>query len=147
MATIRQKELAKEIIANSRAKQKKNKKELLVSAGYSIITAEAAPNLIISQKGVQKELKNLGFTEEGAKNVVEEILYDKSVEPSDRLKASDMIFKVHGTYAPEKRINASVDINELQRQITAQIQQFRQGSLIQTLPDDQKHTAIERNEQ
>ena len=60
MATILQENLASEII---KAKGKKNKKELLVSAGYGLTTAEASPGRTIQQKGVKKELAKYGLTD------------------------------------------------------------------------------------
>ncbi len=125
MSTIKQMKLAHNIVKNQKAKKPLNKRDLIVSSGYSLITAKASPGLILNQPGVIKELNTLGFTEDAAKAVVSEILLDKSVEPSDRLKASDQVFKVHGTYAPEKRISATVDINELQETVKAQIASFR----------------------
>ena len=108
MATLRQKELAQSIVKNAKATKKKNKKELLVSVGYSEITAKANPEVIISGVGVQEELKALGFDEDSAKKVVGEILLDETIEPKDRLKAAGEIFKVSGSYAPEKRVNFNV---------------------------------------
>lgn len=102
MATERQRKLAKAIVENAVAKKPKNKKELLVSSGYSVISAEASPGVIIEQKGVQEELRILGFDSESAKKVVSEILNGDKIAPKDRLRAADMVFKVDGTYAPEK---------------------------------------------
>lgn len=104
MATVRQKKLAKAIVENLKAKKPKNKKELLVSVGYAPSTAEVKQNEIMKQFGVSEELRALGFHEDGAKAVVESILYNPLVAPADRLKASDQVFKVQGTYAPEKKI-------------------------------------------
>ena len=125
MSTMMQKKLAHNIIKNNSAKKPLNKKELAVSSGYSPIHAKTATAVIFEARGVQKELQVLGFTEDNAKMVVTEILMDKSQEAGDRLKASDQVFKVHGTYAPEKRISATVDINELQETVKAQIASFR----------------------
>lgn len=113
MATERQKKLAKAIVENSRAAKPLNKQELVVSSGYGIITADRHSKEIMEQKGVQKELAVLGFTEENAMKVVQEIMLDARADKPSRLKASDMVFKVHGTYAPEKRkIEATIDAND-----------------------------------
>lgn len=101
MGTIRQKKLAHAIVQNLKAKKPKNKKELLVSAGYSKTTAEATPQDIIAQEGVQEELEALGFSEETAKRVVGEILENEEEESRDRLKAAEMVFKVKGSFVPE----------------------------------------------
>lgn len=101
MATIKQEQLAKAIVKNVRNGNKKNAKELLVSTGYSQSTASAYPGTIIAQPGVQEELKKLGFDEESAKKVVGQIL-GSAEKDADRIKAADLIFKVVGSYAPQK---------------------------------------------
>ena len=108
MATLLQKNLAQEIVTDAKrrkqGKKSKNGKELLVSAGYDLTTAEASPGRTIKQKGVKEELKKLGFSEEGAKKVVVEIMYDSNVQPTARLQATRQVFEVHGTFAPEKHL-------------------------------------------
>lgn len=126
MSTILQKKLAHNIAKNVRAKKPLNKKELAVSSGYSEKHAESHPEVIFNAQGVIKELNTLGFNEDAAKAVVSEIMLSKTSKARDRLTATDQVFKVHGTYAPEKRLTASVDINELHNVINEQIKQFRQ---------------------
>lgn len=108
MATIRQKKLAEAIVENLSQAKPKNKKELLVSSGYSKNTSESSANDIIEQKGVQEELKILGFSSEKAKEVVAEIL-EFGENDGVKLKAADMIFKVNSDYAAEKHMNVNVD--------------------------------------
>lgn len=103
MATQRQKKLAKAIVENASLDKPLNAGQLLESSGYSKSSAEASPGVIIEQKGVQDELQMLGFTEENAKRVVQQIMLDEEADKNSRLKAADMVFKVKGTYAPEKR--------------------------------------------
>lgn len=100
MATLRQKELAKNIVKNAKAKNKLNKQELVVSSGYTPITAEAHASEIIAQKGVKEELANLGFDVESAKKVGKHILTHGKEE--NKVKIIQEIFKVTGEYAPEK---------------------------------------------
>jgi hypothetical protein len=109
MSTRLQKKLAEEIVKDVKLKRIRNKKDLLVSAGYDVVTAEASPGRTIEQKGVLEELNNLGFSEEGAKKVVAEILYCEKAKDHDRLDAADKVFKVHGSYAPDKHLNVNVD--------------------------------------
>ena len=127
MPTILQKKLAQEIVKNAKRKKPINKKELLVSVGYTPNTAEAKATEIIEQPGVKTELKNLGFSEEGAKDVVQEILYDKEEEGSTRLRAASEVFKVFGTYAAEKTFNltATASIGELKQIIQNDLAKFR----------------------
>lgn len=65
MATDLQRDLAEAIVANAKLPRdkRKNKKELLVSAGYSPTTAEATPSKIMEQKGVKESLESFGLTE------------------------------------------------------------------------------------
>jgi hypothetical protein len=111
MATLRQAKLAKAIVENSKRDKPLNKKELLVSVGYAPSTADVKQGEIMEQKGVKEELEVLGFTEHAAMKVVDEIMNDKNVDPSARLKATDQVFKVRGTYAPEKSIVATVQFS------------------------------------
>jgi uncharacterized protein YgbK (DUF1537 family) len=104
MATELQKNLAQEIVKNAKRKKPLNKKELVVLSGYDLTTAEKQVPAVFEQKGVQEELNNLGFSSEGAKKVVAEILYKKTARDNDRLKAADMVFDVHGDKAPEKHL-------------------------------------------
>lgn len=110
MSTNLQKNLARNIVKNAKRAKPLNKQQLIVSSGYSEITAKASPGIIIDQKGVKEELKILGFDEESAKKVVSEILNSEDAEHKDRLKAADMVFSVHGTYAPEKHLNVNIPI-------------------------------------
>ena len=104
MSTNLQQDLAQEIVKNAKRKEKKNKQELVASVGYKEITADKHATRTIEQKGVQKELNNLGFSSEGAKKVVAQILYKETARDNDRLKAADMVFDVHGDKAPEKHL-------------------------------------------
>ncbi len=103
MATIRQKKLANAIVDNLQAKKPKNKQELLVSVGYDELTAEKNSKQVIEAVGVQEELKVLGFDEATAKGVVSGILNDEANEPKDRLKAAEMVFKVHGSFKESEK--------------------------------------------
>ena len=106
MATLLQRELAQNIVKNAKRTKKLNKKELVVSSGYSEITGIAHAGEIIAQKGVQEELENLGFDIDSAKKVVQSIL--KRGREENRLKAAQEVFKVEGAYAPEKRVNLNI---------------------------------------
>lgn len=112
MATLKQKNLAKGIIENMTGKPVKTAAELLVSVGYDETTATAMPHRTIAQKGVQEELKKLGFDEEKAKEVVGQIMLSEDEEAKDRLKAAEMVFKVFGSFAPEKRMNMNIQVKE-----------------------------------
>ena len=103
MATVKQKNLAKEVVNNIKREKPLNKGELLGLVGYAKKTQTHKCGLVFEQKGVQEELKELGFDENSAKQVVKEIMLNPKVDPSTRLKATDQVFKVRGSYAPEKK--------------------------------------------
>lgn len=107
MATELQKNLAREIVKNSKRKKPLNKKELVVSSGYSESTASQQIPAVFEQKGVLEELDNLGFTEDAAKKVVQDIMLNEYADPNTRLKATDQVFKVTGSYkdAPTTNIH------------------------------------------
>lgn len=112
MSTLRQKKLARAIVDNIKAKKPKNKQELVVSSGYSVMSAESSAHLIIEQKGVIDALEDFGFSESKAKEVVGRVLTTGKEE--NQIRAADMIFKVHGTYAPERRVNLNIDLEPSQ---------------------------------
>lgn len=81
---------------------------MLEKVGYSENLVKQ-PGRVIEAVGVQEELEELGFDTESAKKVVKSILGKGKEE--NRLKAADMIFKVQGTYAPEKSVHLNVNAN------------------------------------
>lgn len=112
MATQRQKKLAKLVVENSTLDKPLNGGELLEKVSYSK-GLQKQPSRVIEAKGVQQELDKLGFTEDNAMIVVSDIMLNPEAQDNNRLKASEMIFKVKGTFAPEKKaiVNLNVDIN------------------------------------
>ncbi len=109
MSTRLQKKLAKAIVEDAKNKRPTVAKDLLESIGYSKATAKGIAKDIIEAPGVVKELNELGFSEDGAKKVVAKILYSESAKDHDKLDAADKIFKVHGSYAPDKHINLNLN--------------------------------------
>lgn len=87
----------------------KTKGELLELAGYDKTTAEATPGRTIEAAGVQEALAVRGFTLDNAKKVVSEIMLNEDAKDRDRLTAADMTIKVHGGYAPEKKLNVNLN--------------------------------------
>jgi ribosome maturation protein Sdo1 len=111
MPTQLQRKLAKRIVETADQVPPISKGDLLESAGYSRETANASAERQITLKGTQQALQELGFHPDAAKQVVQEILHRGKSE-KNRLTAADMVFKVSGTYAPEKRLNVNVDIDQ-----------------------------------
>lgn len=109
MATIKQKRLAKEIISSLNQDTPIPSQVMMERAGYGKGVSKT-PKRAIESKGVQEELQVLGFSEEAAKGVVASILHHSDNDMA-RLKASDQIFKVLGSYAPEKRENVNLNLN------------------------------------
>ncbi len=130
MSTVRQKKLAKSFVENLQADKPLNKQELVASVGYSHKVADKKATEIIESKGVQKELKALGFDSETAKEVVAEILVYGDSDMA-RLAAAREVFKVHGDYAPEKSVNVNVQVENTEKiqQATALLNDiYRRGS-------------------
>lgn len=107
MATIRQRKAAKLVIENLQANKPLNGGEIVANSGYGSSMSKN-PQVVLNSKGVVNELHRMGFDTEKAKEVVGEILQFGS-DDTPRLKAADMIFKVNGDYAPEKRLNVNLD--------------------------------------
>ena len=108
MATIRQERVAQLIIENAKLDKPLNGGELLEKVRYGKISKQ--PSRILKSKGVKEVLKKSGFTEDNAKNVVQKIMLDEDIEPNARLKATDQVFKVEGSYAPEKSVNLNIEV-------------------------------------
>lgn len=112
MGTIRQKQLARNIVDNAMGVRKfRTAADMLADANYSE-SAQLNPARTIENEGVQEELLALGFNPDAAKRVVAEILENTDEEAKDRLKAAELVFKVHGSFAPEKRVTVNVDVAE-----------------------------------
>lgn len=102
MATQKQKKIAKLLIENTTLDKPLNGGEMLEKVGYSEHLAKQ-PGRVLESEGVLEALHDYGFNEDNAKTVVSEILLNGDNEPNSRLKAADMVFKVTGSYAPEKK--------------------------------------------
>lgn len=110
MATVKQKRVARLIIENTKLAQPLTGAQMLAKVSYSK-GIQTQPSRVLESEGVQEELKAQGFTEENAMNVVTEIMLNGDVDPGARLKATDQVFKVRGTYAPEKKLNLNLEVN------------------------------------
>ena len=106
--TIRQRRLAQVIVENSKLDKPLNAGQMLEKVSYGKISKQ--PSRILESEGVKMALDDLGFTEEAAMKVVTELMNSKEVDPSARLKATDQVFKVRGTYAPERNVNLNLEI-------------------------------------
>jgi hypothetical protein len=98
---------------------------MLAKVGYAKSMQDAKVNDVLESQGVKQALEDLGFTEDNAKMVVSEIMLNPKADNSSRLKATDQVFKVKGTYAPEKRINLTLEIpEELKQKASSAITQY-----------------------
>lgn len=109
MPTIRQKKLAKELVANFQKPIPDTAGQVLEKVGYSKNLTKQ-PGRVIEADGVKEALADLGFTEDFAKQKVVEIMQTSTNEMAV-LKGAEQIFKVHGSYAPERREVESKNIN------------------------------------
>ena len=108
MSTQKQKKIADLIIENTNLDKPLNGGEMLEKVGYSD-GLQKHPDRVLSSEGVKQALEVAGFNEVNAKTVVSEIMLDPTNDPSSRLKATDQVFKVNGSYAPEKNINLNLN--------------------------------------
>lgn len=107
MTTLRQKRVAKLVIENLELEKPLTGGQILEKTGYAPGVIKN-PSDILESKGVLHELSNYGFNTETAKGVVSEILV-AGENDTVKLKAADMIFKVHGSYAAEKHVTLNID--------------------------------------
>lgn len=110
MPTARQKRAAKLIIENETLDIPKTGGEIVESSGYGV-SMKKNPQVVLESDGVKEALINYGFSEDNAKQVVSEIMLDSDNDPNARLKATDQVFKVHGSYAPEKSAHVNINVN------------------------------------
>lgn len=108
--TIKQKRIAHRLVKAIESAEVITGGELLASVGYGV-DMQRRPGEIFNSVGVQEELSALGFSVDKAKEVVAVILGDTTLKPEPRLKAAEMVFKVHGTFAAEKHANLNVNID------------------------------------
>jgi len=112
MATLKQKRVARLIVENTNLDKPLNAGQIVEKGRYGK-GAMIHPNSVLESKGVKEELKILGFDEDSAKKVVAEILNNGKEE--NRIRAAQEIFKVQGSYAPEKHlIKGKVDFGKLE---------------------------------
>ena len=116
ISTLRQRKVAKTIVDAIRSGETPTGKAVLKSANYAQSVIDTHSTKIIESEGVQKALKDYGFTEDNAKKVVASILLSKKSRDENKLKASEQIFKVHGSYAPEKNLN--INVNSSMRELS-----------------------------
>lgn len=131
MATTRQRRVAKLIIENATLDTPLTGGEMLEKVRYGKISKQ--PSRVLKSEGVLEALEESGFTEENAKQVVSEIMLSKAVDPNARLRATDQVFKVQGTYAPEKSVNVNIEVSKEYREKSKQaISQFLDGNKANT---------------
>lgn len=109
MPTTKQKRVAKLVIENSTMDKPMTGGEIVESSGYGV-SMKKNPQVILESDGVKEALVEYGFSEDNAKQVVADIMLNDRVDPSARLKATDQVFKVHGSYAPEKTTSTNLNV-------------------------------------
>lgn len=111
MSTDLQKDLAEAIVANKSLPRdkRKNKKELLVSTGYSPITAKSIPSVIIDSKGVRDALAEFGLTE---KFITSALVADIEAKPARRIRELELGANILGmTDRESPKSNKTLIIN------------------------------------
>lgn len=139
MSTQKQKRVARLIIENATLDKPLNAGEIVEKSRYSR-SMVIKPSVVIKSEGVKDELSALGFTEDNAKKVVERIMNDEEIEPNARLKATDQVFKVHGSYAPEKNVNLNIEVADSPevRELTNKLNEFYRNPISLDAPEVSK---------
>lgn len=129
MPTVRQKRVAKLIIENATLDKPLNGGQMLAKVGYAKSMHRAKVNDVLESEGVKEALDDYGFSEDNAKKVVAEILLSKEADSGHRLKAASEVFKVQGSYAPEKSVSLNLSVPaEKQKKATEAIIRFLNGN-------------------
>lgn len=115
--TARQKRVAELIIENPTLDEPLNSGELVENSGYGV-SMKKNPHVVLKSKGVQDALEEFGFTEDNAKKVVSEILLDPKQKGETRINAAKEVFKVRGSYAPEKSVSLSLDVSSEKKNLS-----------------------------
>jgi phage terminase small subunit len=114
-----------------------NATQAVREAGYNVkndLTAGSIASENLQKPVIQEAIAiERGFNEATAKDVVREIMLDSEVDPNARLRATDQVFKVVGSYAPEKSLTLNVDI--IDDQSFMQLMSKFQGA---SLPDNER---------
>lgn len=124
MPTQRQKKVAKLLVGNTILDKPLNGAQIVESSGYGV-SMRKNPQVVLESDGVKEELiETYGFDPEIAKQVVGQILVNGEND-TVKLNAADKIFKVHGSYAAEKRVNINLDgeLTEREQELTRKLLQ------------------------
>src|SRR3990167_11243695 len=128
MATVRQRRVARLIIKNATLDKPKTGGEIVESSGYGV-SMKKNPQVILKSEGVSETLTDYGFSEDNAKKVVASILLNDDADSGHRLKAASEVFKVQGTYAPEKSVSLNIEVPIAKQKIaTDAITRFLNGN-------------------
>lgn len=121
LSTIRRKQVAKKIAEKILKGEHTTASKLLQDVGYSKTTAEHKQKEILSSPEVQAELEKVGFTEMKAMQVLSSIMNSnivyEMVTPDNQIRAAQEVFKVMGSYAPEKKQIITADLTSLLQDI------------------------------
>lgn len=123
MGTVKQKRIAQIIVENAKSKTPLNGGQIVEKGRYSK-SMQIKPSKVLKSKGVQEELKILGFDPDSAKKVVVEIMENPLEGGDTRLRATDQIFKIHGSYAANKILHGHVDFGEYEEMSTQELRKI-----------------------
>lgn len=110
MATDRQEDLAEAIVINKSLPhyKRKNKKDLVVSVGYSETVADKKATEIIQSKGVQETLSKRGLTKD---LITEALVFDIENKPKRRERELRLGAEILGLTEHDKAKNNILIIN------------------------------------
>jgi hypothetical protein len=126
MSTLLQEELAEAMVKNkslSRDKRK-NKKELLVSVGYTTKTAEVKAKEIMNSKGVQDAFKAKGLTRD---LIIDSLVEDIEKKPQKRTEELKLGADILGMREGDKNTNivaVKVDFDSIHKMSEEEIDSY-----------------------
>lgn len=127
MPNLRQRKAAKNFVEAIQSGEVITAGEILKRSDYAE-SVQKVPHAVFESEGFKEALEEIGFTEDNAKKVVAEIMLNENVNPSARLEAAKEVFKVHGTYAPEKHVNTNLNLELIQKKQSRLYQEIQEES-------------------
>jgi len=109
MSTINQKRVARHMARNILEGKVMTGSEILRQEGYKP-SLQKNPSYILDSVGVKKEMAKMGFNELNASNWIIKAV-DKG-SPDVAIRGAQEVFKVFGTYAPQKTLSASIKLQQ-----------------------------------
>ena len=131
--TQRQRKFAKALINNQLKDKPDNITYLSESVGYSKETARTQQKRVLQAEGTKEALKEYGFDEDSAKRYLSNVL-NKPNKEANGVRACELIFKVVGSFAPEKK---NIKVTSIEDMPPEELNRYRNKIADGTITDDE----------